>query len=166
MDNDRYESSLSKFCFLACARFLWIIWRLDSSNTRFTRLCTSSNGDNNVSWICIRIFCVCVCIVCVYIYIYREICELFRMNDRCLGYVLRVHAAWREKKKNAKNKSTRSVWWLQSCIEITPGSLSISNNFVLVDSACDVSSFFFRFLRTILFSILKKRGGIQIQLWR
>ena len=56
------------------------------------------------------ILCMCVYRVCVCIFIYiREICELFRMNDRCLGYVLRVHAAWREKKKNAKNKSTRSV---------------------------------------------------------
>ena len=71
----------------------------------------------------------------------------------------------KKKKKNAKNKWTRSVWWLQSCIEINRRRFAL-NDFVLVDSACDVSSFslFFSFLFFLDFyaqfsSILKKRGG-------
>ena len=158
MDNDRYRI----FCFvLACARF-----SLDNLATRslehtfHTRLCTSSNGDNNVScehvYVYLRV-CACIC-VCIYIYIYAgkyANCSEW-MNHRCLGYVLRVHAAWGEKKnktkkkkkkkkkKNAKNKWTRSVWWLQSCIEINRRMFAF-NDFVLVDSACNVSSFFLFF---------------------
>lgn len=154
MDNDRYRI----FCFvLACARF-----SLDNLATRslehtfHTRLCTSSNGDNNVSCEYVYVYLrVCACVPCVYIYIYmpgnmRIVPSEWIIDASATFCVYTRHGERRKtkqkkkKKKNAKNKWTRSVWWLQSCIKINRRRF-VLNDFVLVDSACDVSSFFLFF---------------------